>query len=655
MDFFEAQDRARRRTGRLVLLFVLAVGGTIAATYAAAVVIARFASSKPHGSDLWQPELFLGVTGFTLLVCGIGAFVRWTQLRAGGPAVAELVGGRPVHPGTTDLRERTLLNVVEEMAIASGLPVPAVYVLPGESAINAFAAGYSPHDAAVAVSEGALARLDRDELQGVVAHEFSHILNGDMRLNTRLSALVFGILALSVVGRVILRSLRHVRVSGSSRRGKGGGGWIAVVLAAGVALLVIGWIGHLFGKLIQAAVSRQREFLADASAVQFTRDPSGIGGALKKLGGIDQGGLLDDPRAGEISHFCFAQNFRSSFGGLFATHPPLDQRLRAIDPAWDGKFLPSRPVSYSAAAGLSNQRPPPVPALDPRRSSFDAPRPTLDPAALLATAGQLSAASVRASHAFLAELPDTLREAAHDPARIAPLCYALCLPPSDSDLRPSAASGGGLALVTDHDSPSDARHTADLHAALAELPSAHRLPLLQLATPTLRQLDPAACATLLDTLHSLVHADGIVSPYEFALQKIITRSLGLAARPRDALHVLAPTEVTAELSLALSVAARLDATASYPAELAYNRAAAAFNGLQPPLAYRAADTITLDTLDAAMDRLALTPAPFRKRILAAVATALTADDRLTEKEADLLRALGAALDCPLPPALPVST
>lgn len=668
MDFFEAQDRARRRTGRLVLLFALAVGGTIAATYAAAIAIAGFASDSPRAAKLWQPELFLGVTGFTLLVCGIGALVRWTQLRAGGSAVAEHVGGRPVHPGTTDLRERTLLNVVEEMAIASGVPVPAVYVLPGESAINAFAAGYSPHDAAVAVSEGALARLDRDELQGVIAHEFSHILNGDMRLNTRLSSLVFGILALSVVGRVILRSLRHVRVSGSSRRGKGGGGWIAVVLASGVALLVIGWIGHLFGKLIQAAVSRQREFLADASAVQFTRHPEGIANALKKLGGIDQGGLLDDPRAGEISHFCFAQNFRSAFGGLFATHPPLDQRIRALDSAWDGKFLPSRPVSYSAAAGLSGQRPPPVPALDPRRSSFEAPRPTLDPSALLATGGQLSTAGVQASHAFLSHLPDELREAAHDPARIAAICYALVLPhptasssASESELRHSefvirnsAAGGATLDLIAERDSPSAARQTAVLHAALATLPASHRLALLQLAAPTLRLLDPAACATLLDTTAALVHADGIVSPHEFALQKILSRTLGLAARPRDALHVLAPTDVTGELSLALSVAARLDASEAYPAELAYNRAAAAFNGLQPPLAYRAADALTLDELDAALDRLALTPAPFRKRILAAVATALTADDRLTEKEADLLRALAAALDCPLPPLLPVS-
>ncbi len=645
MDFFEAQARARRRSGRLVLLFALAVLGTIAATYAAAVLIADFATSTPR--DLWRPDLLAGVAAFTLLVCGIASALRWSQLRAGGPAVAEHVGGQRVHPETTDLRERALLNVVEEMALASGVPVPAIYILRGEPAINAFAAGYSPADAAVAVTDGALARLSRDELQGVIAHEFSHILNGDMRLNTRLSALVYGILALSLVGRVVLHSAARSGVSGFSRRsGKGKGGAVVIIFAAGLALLVIGYIGHLFGKLIQAAVSRQREFLADAAAVQFTRNPAGLGDALKKLGGTVLEGRLSTPRAGEISHFCFAQNFGSTFGGLFATHPPLDQRIRAIDSAFDGRFLASVPAASPApgSAAAYAAEPPPYSALLPT------PAVRIDPAALIGSAGQLAPATIQASRVFLATLPAPLRDAAHEPARTAALCYALCLPriadPATLALR--------LALVSERASPSDARHAAELHAVLATLPGAHRLPLLQLATPTLRQLDPAACATLLDTLHALVHADGHVTPHEFALQKILSRTIGLSARPRDALRVLAPAAVSAELSLALSAAARLEATGATAAYQAFARAAIEFNGLQPPLDYRPADPLTFDHLDAALDRLALTPAPFRKRILGALATALTADARLTGTEADLLRALAAALDCPLPPVLPVS-
>ncbi|MCU0791822.1 MAG: M48 family metallopeptidase [Opitutaceae bacterium] len=645
MDFFEAQARAKKRSGRLVLLFILAVAGTIAATYGAALLILRLAGQPRAG--LLHPDLLGAVAGFTLLVCGVACAYKLALLRAGGPAVAEHAGGRRVHPGTTDLRERTLLNVVEEMALASGLPAPAVYILPDEQGINAFAAGYSPADAAVAVTEGALARLDRDELQGVVAHEFSHILNGDMRLNTRLSALVFGILALSVIGRVVLRSLRHARVSGSSsgRGGKGGGGIVVLALAVGLSLLIIGYIGHLFGRLIQAAVSRQREYLADAAAVQFTRNPSGITGALKKLGGSALAGRMESATAGEISHFCFAQNFRASLGGLFATHPPLDERIRAIEPTFDGRYLaaPARQPARDSAR--------PTVAV----SSFAAPHVAatasrIDIAALISAAGQFSAAGVQAGRAFIEGLPDSLRAAAHDPASIAALAYALCLP------RPVAPDRLDtlLALVADRADPAAARRTKELHEALDALPPAHRLPLLQVATPALRELGPAACATLLDTLDALVHADGTVIPHEFALQKIIARTLGLVSRPRDAVHVLAPRDVASELSIALSAAARLQASDEAAAARAFARAAMEFNGLQPPLAYHPAGPATLDALDTALEHLAHTPAPFRKRILTAFATALTADGGLSLPEADLLRAFAAVLDCPLPPVLPVS-
>jgi Zn-dependent protease with chaperone function len=651
MDFFEAQDRARRRSGRLVLLFALALLGITATLYVAALFIG---DATFLGTDhrWWRPELFGIVALFTVAVCGIAALSRWLQLRAGGPAVAERVGGIPVPPDTTDLRERTLLNVVEEMALASGLPVPAVYVLPGEPAINAFAAGYSPADAAVAVTAGALARLDRDELQGVIAHEFSHILNGDMRLNTRLSALVFGILSLSILGRGLLRSLRHLGGSGPSRRrGKDSGAGLALALiAAGLVLLLVGYVGHLFGKLIQAAVSRQREHLADAAAVQFTRNPSGLARALKKLGGSALEGRLDHARASELSHYCFAQNFRHDLGGLFATHPPLAARIRALDPSWDGAFAPSSLAPRTSATAPASAQA----ALASIAAAFAAPASV--PAArisagdLLDTAGQTSPAALAAARAFIAEVPEAFREIVHDPAHVPALCLALCLPHAAS----APALAPLLAEIARRASPSEARRAAELHAALAPVPAAHHLALLQLAAPALRRLEPAAAATLLDSLQALAHADGALTPHEFALQKIVSRALGLASRPRDALQVISPANVAGELSLALSAASRIEAADASAATLAFARAAVEFNGLQPPLAYRPEAADDTDQLDLALEHLAHTPAPFRKRVLKAFATALTADARLTQTEADLLRAFAATLDCPLPPVLPVS-
>lgn len=654
MDFFEAQARARRRSGRLVGLFLLAVAGTILATYAAALLIAFFAkpdalTASPAGLSglpLWQPRFFLGVIVFNLLVVGGASLYKWSQLRAGGSAVAELVGGRPVNPASNDTKERRLLNVVEEMALASGVPVPAVYILPDEPAINAFAAGYAPADAAIAVTSGTLERLTREELQGVVAHEFSHILNGDMRINTRITSLVYGILALALLGGGILRTLGRSRVSSSSRRnGKGGGGVIVVILVVGLALLVIGYIGYFFGRLIQAAVSRQREFLADAAAVQFTRNPEGIGRALRKLGGLALHGHLVHPQAGQVSHFCFAQSFQSSFGELFATHPPLDERIRAIDPAFDGRFINPPPVEidesrFSGRAPLRNQ----AGATSPQAAR-------LAPAALIATIGSVGQNSVSQARDTLDSLPETLREATRDPSQATALLCALLFATDAQPARRAAESGTVARLLG-----SRAATLADSFAdTLSTQPASLRLTLLQLSAPALRNLSETDRDRLLDALDSLVHADGRVTPFEFALQKVIARTLGLAANPQSALNTIAPNQVAGELSVLLSTAAQLDADDVESTMLAFNRAARDFNGLQPPLELLAPDTATLAHLDRALDRLALTPAPFKKRVITAVAAALTADDHLTLPEAELLRALAAALDCPMPAVPAISS
>jgi uncharacterized tellurite resistance protein B-like protein len=504
--------------------------------------------------------------------------------------------------------------------------VPAVFILPGEVSINAFAAGYTRSDAAVAVTRGALERLTRDELQGVVAHEFSHILNGDMRINTRLIALLYGILSLVILGRGILRAAFY---SGGSDK-KGGG---ALPLAVGgIALLIVGGVGLLAGRLIQAAVSRQREYLADAAAVQFTRNPAGLSGALKKLGASALGGRLAHPAANEVSHFCFAQNFRSAFGGLFATHPPLEQRIRLLDPAFDGHYPDLPPLAPKPGS-------PPPPILQP------APPRRVSPAAMIASAGILNLDTIHAAHGFIASLPEELHDASHDTAAVSALACAVCLAPGLS----GSARDRALAIVTRHLGAPAAERAGRLHALLGGLLPSAGLSLLQLAAPALRDLTHEKQDELLSALDELVHADGVVCPREFALQKIIARDLRLAAHPRDNQQTVSPDAASPHLSVALSAAARIDAPDDTEAAALFARASVGFNGLHPPLAYVPAERATLGHLDRALDQLALTPAPFRKRILAAVAAALTADNELSPAEADLLRAIGAALDCPLPP------
>lgn len=362
MNFFEAQERARKSSRFLVWWFILAVIGVIVVIYLSVALLWHFYGTPTNGSsvpvdakamNLWDPELFLWtamLVGGTVL---IGSLTKLSQLSGGGKIVAKNLGGRAVEPDTRDTYERRLLNVVEEMAIASGVPVPEVWIMDGEAGINAFAAGTDPANAVIGVTRGTLERLNRAELQGVVAHEFSHILNGDMKLNIRLMGWIFGLVMISVVGRFLMESLRHFR---GSRDSKNGGGLVFALLIGGLILWLVGSVGVLFAKMIQAAISRQREFLADASAVQFTRLPDGIAGALKKIGGFQEHGHITAPAAAEARHMFFAG---SSLNSLMATHPPLEQRIKAIDPSWNGSMLEANPVDsnreFYGAMGFAGQ------------------------------------------------------------------------------------------------------------------------------------------------------------------------------------------------------------------------------------------------------------------------------------------------------------
>jgi len=330
VDFFEHQQLARRNSRLLLVLFALAVLGVVVAVDAVigAVYLWNYSDfHAPYAQRPGLPSLFLLVpakvygwgAALTAGLILIVSLARVLRLGEGGAAVAKMVGARRVLPASADLLERRLLNVVEEMAIASGVRVPAVYVMDGERGINAFAAGYEVSSTAVVVTRGTLETLTRDELQGVIGHEYSHILNGDMRLNLRMLGVLAGILFIASIGRFLMRA------SSESRQSKGGGG----VVLAGLALFLVGCVGLFFGRLIQASVSRQREFLADASSVQFTRNPDGIAGALDQIRSASS--ALSSRYAEEMAHMFFAQAVPAWLAGLFATHPPIDERIRRLE------------------------------------------------------------------------------------------------------------------------------------------------------------------------------------------------------------------------------------------------------------------------------------------------------------------------------------
>ncbi len=658
MDFFEAQDRARRRTKWLVVLFVLAVAGTILTSYAVAVAFSRYAEgSRPtryetigEPAPLWRPALFCWIALGTSGVVAIASLFKWSQFRAGGGAIAESVGGRRVDPATTDLSERRLLNVVEEMAIASGIPVPAVYVLDEEPGLNAFAAGLTTNDAAVSVTRGTLEKLTRDELQGVIGHEFSHVLNGDMRLNVKLTAIIFGILVIGLIGRGILRGLLQGRVRAGGGKNKGGG--ILAVAAIGLALFLIGYIGYFFGRLIQAAVSRQREFLADASAVQFTRNPTGVTGALKKIGGYALGGTMLHNHAGEIGHFFFAQAFKSNFGGILATHPPLAERIRAIEPQWDGKLFDPPAVvdvahesSATAGFGGGTRYAPDETLRRVQAAPADIPPPLprarvpFQPARVVTDIGAVTEAHFRQAQLLLEAIPARLRDATRDPAAAQVLVYGLLL---NGD---RAARDRQQEIVARHAGDAAAAELGQLRSALSLLDPGARLPLLQLALPALRPVEAAALERFAATLDELIQADGIVTPFEFALQKMLLTQLRGGRDPSQAVQFDSFSAVAREIAVVLSALADLT-----PADTAaaFAAGAAQLPMLADRLALLPREASGLAEVDAALDKLAASSLVIKKRLLVAAAHVIGSDGTITEAEGELYRALAATLAVPMP-------
>lgn len=658
-DFFSRQEEARRTTRRLVILFALAIVAIVVAVYLAIKLLVFGAELKGvglglAGGGLWHAELFAWVTAATLLVIFAGSSFKTLQLRAGGPAVAELLGGRPVDPNTDDPEERRLLNVVEEMAIASGTPVPDVYLLDRERGINAFAAGHDPDDTVIGVTRGTAHLLSRDELQGVVAHEFSHILHGDVRLDLRLMGLVFGILVLGSIGYHLMRS----GFWGGSRRRKGGG--LALI---GLALFVIGWVGVFFARLIKAAVSRQREFLADASAVQYTRNPGGIAGALRKIGGFTTGSRLDTGRAEEASHLFFADGLRARWLGLTATHPPLDERIRRIDPAFDGTYPTvrwpdaARTPSEAAPEEKAGAGPLPIPpvlgdALETAGAGLGS-GGGAGPDAVAASVGTLDPAHLVWAAALLEGMPDPLRRAAREPASARALVYALLLDPKE-EVRARQRE-----VLEREAEPEVVAETGRLLPVLSRAGRDARLPLADLALPALRRLSREQYGRFRRTVTALAEADRRIDLFEYALRRMILRHLeprfaegaeGEGAKKGRAVQYYALRGLREEISLLLSMLAHTGHDGPEAAREAVTAGAAELAGLvQVDALERSA--CRLSALDAALDRLAQVTPRLKERVLRAAVAAAGHDRRVTEREGELLRAIADGLGCPVPPFL----
>lgn len=641
MDFFERQDKARKNTNLLVFYFVIAVVLIVASIYFASLFMFHGATNYKHRGypepfSFWNATLFFYAVGGTLAVIIGGSLFKTAQLSSGGSAVAESLGGRLLDSNATDPHERKLLNVVEEMAIASGVPVPKVYVMDYEEGINAFAAGHNINDAAIGVTRGCITTLKRDELQGVIGHEFSHILNGDMRINLRLMGIIFGIVCLTVIGRTLLRA-------------RGNGRDKNPLPLLGLVLLVLGGVGYLFGQLIQAAISRQREFLADASAVQFTRNPDGLSGALQKIGAAHEGSKIENEHAAEASHMFFGNAMKRSLFNAFATHPPLEERIKAIDPNWDGKF--PQP-SYEVEEDLITQKPmrrsamqPIIPGFPTGAARVAGAAAVIQASSVMQNMGNPTRLHLRYAVEFRESLPENIRNAAREPQGARAVLYALLLS-EDESMRAAQ-----LQELANQMGSAMREQIIALWPEVSAVVQRSRLPLVNLALPALRQLDADQFQKFFSTLNWLIESDEQIVLFEFVLQKIIRHQLEphftRAKPPSTQYYTIKP--LTPDCEMLLSALAHTGQTDLSEVAKAFQSGAPYIRAGGEPLKLLAREECGLNEINDSLDRLGLAVPQIKKNLLEACVRVIGADGVIQENEAELLRGIAETLDCPLPP------
>ncbi|MDH5446440.1 MAG: M48 family metallopeptidase [Gammaproteobacteria bacterium] len=648
MNFFEAQQRARRRTFWLVLLFLLAVAGLIVLANIVVLSAIAFSDSGMLVASFGQLQQYFRWQTFTIvalliiLFIVLGSLYKMLSLSHGGASVAEMLGGRRVPRSTRELSERRMLNVVEEMAIASGISVPQVYLME-EIGINAFAAGTSPNNAVIGITTGALKHLKRDELQGVIAHEFSHIFNGDMRLNIRLMSVLHGILLLGLTGQYMLRMMRFMR---SPRSGSKGGQAILVVFMIGLGLYFIGYVGFFFGQWIKSLVSRQREYLADASAVRYTRDQFGIANALKKIGGM--GSVLINPAAAEYSHAYFSKGVEGALEFVFATHPPLDKRIRSIEPNWDGNYLSPKipkPESKPKVKQSKDDQQDKQAILTNIILAGTMARGVLSTEEIINKIGTLNEEQIALAQTIIDVIPQGLRDAASDPFGARAVIYSLLL---DWRVTVSFAQQDILEQLAD---PAVVKLTQELADEQKNLPEHAGLPLIELTMPALEELSSKQYQQFRSVVQTLISADKKVNLKEWVIQRLVIQQLdqyfGLRKPAREKYSLMGAVKLSAETIL--SLIAYTEHPEEVYAQQAFDEAKKAIGATAFKIVPK--DEINLARLNDAIDELEKLKPPLKQRIIKALVTCIMLDGKASITGQELLRAVASCLDCPIPPLI----
>ena len=641
MDFFSNQIEAHKKTKLLIVLFALAVISIICLIHFAAILLipstllsSETVSPAEKLATIWNPTIFSYSAIITLLIITVGSIYKTVVLRGGGKTVATTLGGKLVSSDAVAPLERRLLNIVEEMSIASGLPVPPVYLMPNESSINAFAAGYSPRDAVIGVTKGCIEKLTRAELQGVIAHEFSHILNGDMRLNIKLIGIVHGILVIAIIGSGLMRA------SSRGRSRDNDGASLAVV---GIALYAIGYIGVFFGKLIKSAVSRQREFLADASAVQYTRNSDGISGALKKIGGFSLGSYIHNSHSEEISHMFFSSGLNSCFSNLLSTHPPLATRIKRIDPYFEYAF--PNTDSFSAYENSKTN--------EKLTSSFHSNHPEVLSSTdneLINSIGKLDQSGIDYATKIISTLPLGIASSIHTQIGAEAVVLSLLLENEEQ-------IDNQLKIIAKNTTPEVTKQISRIMHDVKELERHKKLPLVEMCLPVLSSLTIDDYNSLISTIHQLIKLDKRISLFEFAVKEIIEENLKQIFHqvnregPKYNNLIQVEDEVNNILSL-IAYSGYILPNGDYDIKEATAGHQLAVNSISLDASINTPDKLTSVQFSSSIKKIDKLAPAAKKSFISACIACISNDGVVTNPESELLRVISTCINVPIPPLHP---
>lgn len=637
MNFFEAQRKARQSTFVLHLLFLSGVGGIILVTNIFLLMVLAYYNtgelvvSPGQLMQLFAWEHFYKASGIVIAIVALGSIYKLNQLSSGGHVVAEALGGRLLPSNTSDEQERILINVVDEMAIASGIPAPPIYIL-DQPGINAFAAGLSYEDAVIGITKGSVELLNREELQGVIAHEFSHIFNGDMRLNLHITGLLHGILLIGLIGRGILNALDNVKVRSSrGSNNKKGGDAVGAIVLIGIGFTVIGAVGTTVGEWIKALISQQREYLADASAVQFTRYPDGIANALKKIGGHAGGSVIKTPAAGTFSHLYFSDGVKDFWDNLFSTHPPLKERILRIDPRWNGSFITPKKTTRKTARHYQPE--------ERKRKIMQ----TVAVATALESIehiGQPSPQQIDEAASILHSLPAQLQEMTKNPLSAQAVILALLC----SDFH--TIRERQLQLL-EHTPLRLLEKTEEAFTLLKSLSHSTRLHLMQLSISSLKMMSLQQYRQFRAFAIAFIDMDDQISFFEWNLKHIVLNPLDISfalKKPTKETynHI---RDITGEVQTFLSILTRTQTLNNEKAKHFFDAATKAA-GIDI-LRFIAFESIDYTQLDKSISLISQAKAPVRKKVLQMVVTCLSEDDNISHFDMEILHAVAATLRLPL--------